>query len=219
VLFRSVVATYGRVIEAMIQWHSHDLSTASAVRQRRMDEEMFLWESSYFAAHCAVEFCGQEQVLDQHWEAERTRLAKETASLPAVCTHRDFQSENIMIHRDKVRFVDFQGARLGPAEYDLASLLFDPYVEALTKDIIDQLFTHYQSLAPGKVTLRSFHLAAAQRLLQALGAYGNLSLHKGKDWYRVHIPIALQRLLLVVERLHDFPAIHRVVKRCAESLR
>jgi len=42
--------------------------------------------------------------------------------------HRDFQSKNLMIKNEQIFVIDFQGARLGPPSYDLASLLFDPYV-------------------------------------------------------------------------------------------
>ena len=42
--------------------------------------------------------------------------------------HRDMQSRNIMLKGGRWYFIDFQGGRLGPVQYDLASLLIDPYV-------------------------------------------------------------------------------------------
>jgi aminoglycoside/choline kinase family phosphotransferase len=44
--------------------------------------------------------------------------------------HRDFQSQNIIARSGHAYLIDFQGMRPGLAEYDLASLLFDPYVRS-----------------------------------------------------------------------------------------
>ena len=43
--------------------------------------------------------------------------------------HRDMQSRNIILKNDHFYFIDFQGGRSGPIQYDLASLLIDPYVK------------------------------------------------------------------------------------------
>ena len=48
---------------------------------------------------------------------------------PQVLLHRDFQAANIKIHHGACHWIDFQGMRLGAAGYDIASLLYDPYVE------------------------------------------------------------------------------------------
>ena len=57
------------------------------------------------------------------------RIAEELAQRPRVFVHRDFQSQNIIIRNAQAHLIDFQGMRPGLAEYDLASLLFDPYVD------------------------------------------------------------------------------------------
>ena len=58
------------------------------------------------------------------WEA----IAQRLAAWPRVLVHRDFQSQNILIHDGQAHLIDFQGLRPGLAHYDLASLLYDPYV-------------------------------------------------------------------------------------------
>lgn len=214
----AIEAAYRRVIDALFAWQSIDSGRSVTVASRAFDEETFLWETDYFARRYVVDFCGCERLLDAQWESERRRLAAAAASLSKTIVHRDFQSENIMLRAHAVRFVDFQGARLGPPAYDLASLLYDPYAPWLSAGCVERLFAYYRSLdLPIGIDRRRFDLCAAQRLMQALGAYGNLSIHKGKLWYREYVPVALARLGDVLERLPEFPAIRRVVEGCSEA--
>jgi N-acetylmuramate 1-kinase len=211
-----IESLYRVVLDALVLWQCLDGAASAIIGSRRMDKEMFLWESDYFARHCVGDFFGLDAMLDDTWERERLSIALSAAALPAVCIHRDFQSENILLHKGKVRFVDFQGARLGPAEYDVASLVFDPYVPLLSHAMSDSLFGYYKSIAPHEVSRRSFRVCAIQRLMQALGAYGKLSIHKGKDWYRAYIPVALRRLADVIGQGRDFPAFRGIVAECME---
>jgi aminoglycoside/choline kinase family phosphotransferase len=213
----SVVAAYSAVLQELVAWQALAPVRSPSISSRALDEEVFLWESSYFARHCVTEFFGCERFLGPEWEKQRTALASLAGSLPRVCTHRDFQSENVMLHEGRVRFVDFQGARLGPAGYDLASLLYDPYARYLDRALVSQLLERYASLSPS-YDPHAFHLCALQRLMQALGAYGNLGIHKGKERYRAYVPVALPRLLAVLEECDEFPAIRDVVSACAEKL-
>lgn len=205
---------YRSVIDELARWHRIDPVKSPAICARALDRDVFLWETAYFAKHCVTEFLGCEELLGADWETERAVLAERVSSFARVCTHRDFQSENVMILNRRARFVDFQGARLGPAGYDLASLVYDPYAAYIDEPLAAELVDHYALASPG-FDHHAFSLCALQRLMQALGAYGNLSLHKGKDRYRAYIPLALERLERVSRGLRDFPAIHRVVAECA----
>jgi aminoglycoside/choline kinase family phosphotransferase len=182
-----------------------------------MDTDTFLWESDYFAQHCVTKFFAKEELLTSAWEEERKRMAARAAGFPKVNMHRDFQSENIMIRRGRVRFIDFQGARLGPAHYDAASLIFDPYIDQLGPGSVEGLINYYLAKkgASSDSDKNDFYVCAAQRLMQALGAYGNLSIHKGKPQYRQFIPIAIERLAYVFNNfLPDYPAMRELVNGC-----
>lgn len=221
----AIIDAYCRALYALCAWQSLDEKASPTISSRSMDPDTFLWESDYFARRCAVDFCGcsrllGEQALGNAWESERRALARAAASLPRTFIHRDFQSENILISGAVVRFVDFQGARLGPPAYDVASLLYDPYVDFLNTRLATRLFEYYRSLVlKVKVGQHEFDLCAAQRLMQACGAYGNLSIHKGKTRYREFIPVALDRLKDVMERLPEYPAIQKVVECCRQAVR
>ncbi|NLG19509.1 MAG: phosphotransferase [Fibrobacter sp.] len=214
---QEVASAYREVLRSLYKWQKMDVSGSPAIKSRKMDLETFLWESSYFARFCVTDFCACERFLDDAWERERRALAEEASRLPGCCIHRDFQSENVMIFESRIRFVDYQGARLGPPQYDTASLLFDPYVSFLD-ELADELYSYYSGLTGDTDDKRAFYICAAQRLMQALGAYGNLSLHRGKEWYREFIPVALERLCGVLGTLPEFPRLRRLAETCSESL-
>jgi aminoglycoside/choline kinase family phosphotransferase len=123
--------------------------------------------------------------------------------------HRDFQSRNIMIAKDnRIGIIDWQGGRLGPLEYDLASLLIDPYTQ-LSMNEMDHLYHHYLSHLnkhnPGSVDLfkRSYPYLAIQRNLQILGAFSYLSKVQNKSFFEAYIPPALKSLQLLLDDLKD----------------
>jgi Predicted phosphotransferase related to Ser/Thr protein kinases len=210
---------YHSALDALIAWQKTEITANTVIASRSMDLEVFLWESKYFSTHCVTEFFGCDNLLDKEWETERMQIALFASNLPKVCIHRDFQSENILIDKGSIRFVDFQGARLGPAGYDLASLLFDPYVAELDDSFTLRLFDYYCSKASVPISHEAFYVCSLQRLMQACGAYGNLSIHKGKEQYRKFIPLAIDRSIRIVEKLPGYPQLCRIVKKCRESLK
>ncbi len=113
--------------------------------------------------------------------------------------HRDLQSRNIMLQGDRICFIDFQGGRLGPLQYDLASLLIDPYV-ALGPAEQERLLAYAVKVLAGRTGLdvqaflRGYEYCALTRNLQMLGAFGFLSRVKGKRGFETHIPQALATL-------------------------
>jgi len=210
-----VAKAYRQVLDALVRWQGIGREHSPALCSRSMDRDMFLWESEYFTRHCVVEFFGLEKLTGTAWEKERSAIADRAASFPQVFIHRDFQSENVMMTGSGVRFVDFQGGRLGPAGYDLASLLYDPYADCLDAAMSAALFDYYRNAAPGLCDREQYRICAVQRLMQALGAYGNLSLHKGKDRYRAFVKPALERLAGVVAEHGGLPVLSEIVSACA----
>lgn len=164
------------------------------------DERLYEWEQNYFLTHFVQSFCGRD-VSTGECEAARTclrDLRHHLATLPRGLVHRDFQSQNVLIRDGQAWLIDYQGVRPGLPEYDLASLLLDPYV-SLTDAEREELLAWYAShtgreLASLKET---YLLCAAQRLMQALGAYANLSRNLDKPHFEQHIPVAMERLRTV----------------------
>jgi aminoglycoside/choline kinase family phosphotransferase len=104
-----------------------------------------------------------------------------------------------MIHNDQIYFIDFQGARMGPIQYDLASLLIDPYVD-LPQDIQTRLLAYALERLQGPMKLdadnfkRCYRFCRLTRNLQILGAFGHLTRVKGKMHFEKYIPAAVRTL-------------------------
>ncbi len=150
--------------------------------------------------------------------------------------HRDVQSQNIMVLPGNVpRVIDFQGARMAPPAYDVASILWDPY-HRLDDDIRERLLGYYIAAMKKNISLShqrgegqgegddrkpfdekqfldSLIPCRLQRHMQALGAYGFLSAVKGKKYFLKHVPEALRLLKeeTAVAR-PDYPELFKLVQ-------
>ncbi|MDT8324827.1 MAG: phosphotransferase [Bacteroidota bacterium] len=119
--------------------------------------------------------------------------------------YRDFQSRNIMIRDGHPYFIDFQSGRRGALQYDVAALLFDSKGR-LPAHVRTQLLAHYCEGVAARIAidrdrfLRLFDGFAVLRLMQALGAFGNLGLNKNKPSFLALIPSRLRSLGSLVAR-------------------
>lgn len=164
------------------------------------DETLYEWEQNYFLGHFVRDLENRDIRVPRYDAARQALLELRThlAAQPRGLVHRDFQSQNILVRDDTTWLIDYQGARPGLAEYDVASLLLDPYVN-LTEAERESLLRWYASHVSKKFSVlrENYLLCAAQRLMQAIGAYANLSRKLGKPQFAQHIPVALERLRTV----------------------
>jgi hypothetical protein len=174
--------------------------------QPAFDAQLYHWEQDYFFSHCVGRHLGIEASRVEPARARLHAIALELEQLPRCLIHRDFQSQNIVLREGRPCLIDFQGMRFGLPQYDLASLLLDPYVK-ISGDEQAALLAFYcaEVRAHGGEVSGDFEavywLCAAQRLMQALGAYGFLGHEKGRDDFLAHIPVALPRLVSVLKRV------------------
>ena len=179
------------------------------------DDSLYRWEREYFLENAVQGFLEISLAGDaaRALEAELQALAGRLLALPQQLIHRDCQSQNILLRNNTPCFIDFQGMREGTGFYDLASLLWDPYVD-FTGAQQRELLEYYQSLgAPGMTDAgfaQAFLDASAQRLMQALGAYGFLGIIKGRKDFLTHIQPALDRLCIVTQANPMLPRLHEL---------
>ncbi len=185
-------------------------------------------ECRYFTDAFLTGYLGMSHICFEDFEDEFVCLADETMKYALNgFMHRDMQSRNIMVsQRDssrsqapassrsqapassrsqapawerKFHFIDFQGGRIGPIQYDLASLLIDPYtdlpvsVQSCLLDYCIEKYTIETGTDPEQFR-KGFDCCRITRNLQILGAFGFLSRVKGKTYFEDYIPAALNTL-------------------------
>ncbi|MDQ2919521.1 MAG: aminoglycoside phosphotransferase family protein [Verrucomicrobiota bacterium] len=197
-------AFYESALEQIVRLHCLPISEADHLRKDfppEFDAALYTWEQHYFFENCF----GRYFKVDERKRAELAALpilseiADRLAALPRVLVHRDFQSQNIIVRDGHAHLIDFQGMRPGLSKYDLASLLYDPYVD-LSLGQREELFGIYRELRarfgnPLRVDDEEiFRLCAMQRLMQALGAYGFLGLVRANGKFLSYIPAAMESL-------------------------
>ena len=189
---REIIELYKEIIEIMLF-----MQISGSVRfnrkwcwdTQRYDKNLMLEkESGYFLQAFCQDLFGIQSTPDGLAE-EFKLLAGRAARQPAVYfLHRDFQSRNLMLTEGEIRIIDFQGGRLGPLGYDLASLLIGPYAQ-LPEQLQQELLEHYgeQLCSYGLDDLaffKGYPSLALQRNLQILGAFAFLGYQKQKTFFR-----------------------------------
>ena len=172
------------------------------------NREAVLWDLNYFK-YCflkgtKIEF--SEPKLEDDFDAITSYILHQPSD---TFLYRDFQSRNVIIKDGQPYFIDFQGGRKGPTQYDVASFLwqakanFSPELrEKLIDAYLDELaVTGYRlQVTEWKAALPHFVLL---RTLQVLGAYGYRGYFERKPHFLESIPLALKNLREIFETNPD----------------
>ncbi len=136
--------------------------------------------------------------------------------------YRDFQARNVMLRGAEPWFIDFQGARLGPLTYDVASFLWQAsakYSPALRERLLGAYLAELSRLvAVDEAAFRAqLRLTVLFRLLQVLGAYGLRGRFERKAHFLRSIPPALASVseLLDAGAAAPYPALEKVLRQLA----
>ena len=183
-----------RVVEALAEFNAVDAAGVDLLPG--FDESAWKWERDLFAEHCLGTRFMREMPKDVERELES--VAELLEKEPKALVHRDFQSTNILWKNGRLRFIDFQGMRMGPAVYDLASYLYDPYVTPLEDEKRAALVRAYEKRSGREGLDKVVPFAAVQRLVQCLGAYGRLE-SVGQPQFGKWVMPALQNLLAAAD--------------------
>jgi aminoglycoside/choline kinase family phosphotransferase/GTP:adenosylcobinamide-phosphate guanylyltransferase len=222
---------YQKIIDALLRLgleaiHGFDPAWAYQTREYSrgviLEKECRYFMEAFVKGHLQWEFDDKVLMEEFHHLAD---MILENAIWGLI--HRDMQSRNIMVHEGRFHFIDFQGARKGPIQYDLASLLIDPYVglceterETLLDDYCTRLFELGKKGPEIERVRVGYRFCAIARNLQILGAFGFLTHVKKKPWFMRYIPAAVATLRenLLAQGVFGFKHLKTLAKRIENTL-
>lgn len=133
--------------------------------------------------------------------------------------YRDFQARNIMVKDGEPWFIDFQGGRMGPVHYDLASFLWNAGTH-FSADVRHELEDVYIRSLSGFVPvdrerfLEEYRMIALVRILQEMGAYGFRGYIERKQLFIDCVPTALGCIReLTQEPFERYPYLTQVLRK------
>ena len=182
------------------------------------DIEKLSWELHYFHKHFLEGLRGCDLGVEDRATLSEAfhQLSAEIASWPRVLCHRDYHSRNLMLHGGRLHWIDFQDARMGPATYDLASMLRDAYVD-LPEELQEELAERFRQQAlpeePRKVFRRRFDLTCVQRNLKALGTFGYMATVRQSRVYLQYVPRTLAHARWNLSRYPELEPLRRTLAR------
>jgi aminoglycoside/choline kinase family phosphotransferase len=188
------------------------------------DRQSILWDLNYFKYEflkmATIPF--NEQLLENDFQQLADAL---TSNQSDFFMFRDFQSRNIMLLGDTPWFIDYQGGRRGPIQYDLASLLYSPKTglnniqrESYLLFFIEKLKEHFP--VDENQFINDYYKFVLIRILQALGAYAFRGLYEGKTNFKSSIPAAIENLSYLQDNNlipTEFAEIQQIIRSLKES--
>lgn len=211
-------------IIARIQGATEKARESKSISSRlAFDEAKLSWELDFFVEHYFQSLRGEalRHAELAELKAELNDIAAELAAAPRVLCHRDFHIANLMLDsRNRLRVVDHQDARMGPASYDLVSLLLDrqPVPPSLAELRDCRLLLLEERRQQGLVALdpdefaQEFRLMTIQRGLKAVGTFSYQTAVCGRGVFYEHfIPPTLLVVLQAAEWLERFPALRGMI--------
>lgn len=211
-----ISSLYSRVIEYTALLHSKGTQFARKKKhalEPPFNNELYLWEHKLFAEHYLTGRLHLNSDTILNILKELSIIANKLQRISQVLVHRDLQSSNIILKQGRPVFIDFQGMRMGSRFYDLASLIFDPYISlpgGLKESLIEQ-YSAASGISPS-TAVRMTRLAGIQRLAQALGAYSRLAKIEGMSSFSEHIKPAVRNMCYCLETADFLPELSAVMQ-------
>lgn len=216
---------YGRAIDmiARIQEATKMAVEADSICSRlAFDEAKLRWELGFFFANYFNRYLHLrlDPATSNAVQADFKALCAELSARPRVLAHRDYHARNLMIHEGEMFIIDHQDARMGPASYDVASLISDPYTVLDSKIAASLLERFVETKAASSMPLadvdefrQELELMTVQRMLKAIGTYASQAALANNPTYIAYIEPARERALAAMSMLGRFDATRALLEQ------
>lgn len=214
-----------KLIDFQIIGHK-GLDYSKAFPTAEFDEMSIMDDLNYFK-YCFLKEHEEISFNETRLDTDFQTLTRYILEAPSdFFMYRDFQSRNIMIVENNPYFIDYQGGRKGPLQYDVVSLLYQVKAR-MPQEWRDELIDYYkkqlskscgdaQPCISTKDFDKYFPAFVLLRLLQVLGAYGFRGLIQKKLHFMQSIPYAIREIMNVNEKWSlpfDLPELQAVIKQ------
>lgn len=220
-------------IDALVNMHVGSGPTKATAEAKKYIEgfklffncEKLMWEVNFCIEHFYQKHL-QRKFTDRDLKTMTdgfTKICTELEKEPVVFTHRDYHSRNLMVApgehgKDRFVMIDFQDARMGPCQYDLASLLRDSYYQ-LSEPQIQHLTKYYQQqvkdrggfVQTGEKFDRLFDLMAVQRNFKAIGSFASFLNRRGNPAYLKFIGNTFENIRRNLLKYPEFKELREVL--------
>jgi aminoglycoside/choline kinase family phosphotransferase len=222
-----IAAYYKNSLEELIRFQvaaGKNLDYSVCHPRAAFDRQSMQWDLNYFKYY----FLRPSGVVydEQKLEDDFSRLMDFLSKAPAdYFMYRDFMTRNILIHQNRPYFIDYQGGRKGPLQYDLASLLFQaradlPFVfrEQMLEFYMDLLEKHFSF---DRAEFVDYYYGFVWiRTLQVLGAYGYRGNFERKPHFLQSTDFALKNVRWLLDQVRipvELPELFKSLERILEQ--
>lgn len=189
---------------------------------REFNRRMVNFDLNYFK-YDFLKFTGMEFSEIKLQDDFDTLIEDSLDGITETFMYRDFQARNVMVKEGEPYFIDFQGGRRGPVQYDLASFLWNAgthFSEEVRADLED---TYISALGEFRAVDRTefyekYRLITLVRILQEFGAYGFRGIFERKQIFLDCLKPAQKCLHeLVSQPFERYPYLTEVLRAVADD--
>lgn len=219
------IAMFRRAIDLMLQIHAieKDDNTPASLSafEKSFDEELLMWEVNFTIEHFLTNYLERKipEVELQGIRESFQDICQRLAGEPRVFTHRDYHTRNIMVTNDDVyHSIDFQDARMGPRQYDLASLLRDSYYQMKEEKVYGLLRYYFDSVTEKGILTedwesfsKTFDLMSIQRNFKAIGSFASFYIRRDNAKYLRFIGNTFENVRRNLVKFPEYKELHQLL--------